>query len=41
MLRIVMAMIGDVIKFLLIWGVVLITFTSVASLLFGELPEFT
>ena len=41
MLRIILNMIGDVLKFLFIWSVVIICLASVASLLFGELPEFT
>ena len=39
-LRIIIVMIGDVLKFLFIWTVVLICLASIASLLFGELPEF-
>ena len=41
MLRIILNMFGDVFKFLFIWSVVIICLASVASLLFGELPEFT
>ena len=33
-------MFGDVFKFLAIWAVVLIGFSSVASLLFGELDGY-
>ena len=41
MLRIIISMIGEVLKFLLIWMVVLICQTSVASLIFGELEEYS
>ena len=40
MLRIIIVMITDVSKFLFIWAVVLFCVTSVASLLFGSLPEY-
>ena len=40
MLRIIIVMFADVLKFLFVWGLVLIMLSSVASLLFGELPEF-
>ena len=33
-------MIGDMIKFLVIYGVILLTFSGVSSLLFGDLEEF-
>ncbi len=40
MLRIIIVMIGDVLKFLFIWTVLLVLLSSVASLLFGELKEY-
>ncbi len=41
MLRIVIAMVGDVLKFLLIWGVILICLASISNLLFGDIAEFS
>lgn len=41
MLRIIINMFGDVLKFLVIWTVVMISLASIASLLFGELPEYS
>lgn len=41
MLRIVIEMVGDVLKFLLIWGVILICLASVSNLLFGDIAEFS
>ena len=40
MLRIILTMIGEMIKFLVIYGIILITFSGVSSLLFGDLAEF-
>ena len=40
MLRIIIVMIGDVLKFLFIWSVILFCLSSVASLLFGELDQY-
>lgn len=40
MLRILINMVSDVLKFLLIWTLFIIMITSVASLLFGELADF-
>ena len=40
MLRIIITMFGDVLKFIFIWSVVLICLTSVAYLLFGELTDY-
>ena len=40
MLRIILSMAGEVFKFLLIWAVVLVCLTSVATLLFGELEAY-
>ena len=40
MLRIIIVMIGDVLKFLFIWSVLLVLLSSVAALLFGELEEY-
>ena len=40
MLRIILVMIGDVLKFLFIWSVILFCLSSVASLLFGELEQY-
>ena len=39
-IRIIIVMIGEVLKFLFIWSIVLVAISSIASLLFGELPEF-
>ena len=41
MLRLIIVMFGEVFKFLFIWLVILICLTSVASLLFGELEEYS
>ena len=41
MLRILLNMAGDVLKFLTIWAVFIIMITSVASLLFGELEAYS
>ena len=41
MLRIVIVMVGDVLKFLLIWGVILICLASISNLLFGDIGEFS
>ena len=41
MLRIIIVMIGDVLKFLFIWTVMLFCLASVASLLFGSLKEYS
>ena len=40
MLRIIVNMFGDVLKFLFIWSIVMLCLASVASLLFGELPQY-
>ena len=40
MLRILISMANDVLKFIFIWGVIIVMITSVASLLFGELPAY-
>lgn len=40
MLRILLSMANDVLKFLFIWVVIIIANTSVATLLFGELPAY-
>ena len=40
MLRILLNMGGDVMKFLFIWAVVIVMISSVASLLFGELDAY-
>ena len=40
MLRIIISMLGQVTKFLIIWAVVLVCLSSVASLLFGSLVEY-
>lgn len=41
MLRIIISMFGEVSKFLVIWSVLLVCLTSVATLLFGELPDYS
>lgn len=41
MLRIILNMFGDVLKFLFIWSVVIICLASIASLLFGELESYS
>ena len=41
MLRIILSMIGEVMRFLFIWTVVLICISSVSSLLFGTLEEYS
>mmetsp|Transcript_564 Transcript_564/g.915 ORF Transcript_564/g.915 Transcript_564/m.915 type:complete len:236 (+) Transcript_564:879-1586(+) len=41
MLRILISMAGEVIKFIFIWVVVIVCLTSVSSLLFGELAEYS
>ena len=41
MLRIIISMIGEVFKFLVIWIIILICMTSVATLLFGELDAYS
>lgn len=41
MLRLIIVMFGEVLKFLFIWLVILICLTSVASLLFGELEQYS
>ena len=41
MLRILINMAGDVLKFLFIWTVIILMISSVGSLLFGELPEYS
>lgn len=41
MLRIILTMLGEVLKFLFIWSVILVCIASVASLLFGVLPEYS
>ena len=41
MLRIILTMLGEVIKFLFIWSVVLVCIASVATLMFGELAEYS
>ena len=41
MLRIIISMFGEVLKFLVIWSVVLLCLTSVATLLFGELEAYS
>lgn len=40
MLRIIISMIGETLKFLAIYAVILLTFSGVSSLLFGDLEEF-
>lgn len=40
MLRIIIVMFGDVLKFLFIWSVMLLCLSSVAGLLFGELDQY-
>ena len=40
MLRMLISMAGDVMKFLFIWTIIMVMISSVASLLFGELPEY-
>ena len=40
MLRIIFVMIGDTLKVLFIWSVLLLCLSSVASLLFGELDQY-
>ena len=40
MLRIIIAMIGEVLRFLLIWAVVLISLSSTNYLLFGDVDEY-
>lgn len=40
MLRIIIVMIGDVLKFLVIWSIELICFSTVSALLFGELDQY-
>ena len=39
-LRIIMVMFGDVLKFLFIWSLIILTIASIAALLFGELAEY-
>ena len=39
-LRILIVMFGDVLKFLFLWGIILFMMASVAALLFGELDPF-
>ena len=39
-LRILIVMFGDVLKFLFLWGIILFMLASVAALLFGELDQF-
>lgn len=41
MLRIIISMIGEVLKFLFIWSVVLICISSVSSLIFGKLEAYS
>ena len=41
MLRIIISMFGEVLKFLVIWSIVLLCLTSVATLLFGELEAYS
>lgn len=41
MLRIILTMLGEVLKFLFIWAVVMVCIASVASLLFGALPQYS
>ena len=41
MLRIIISMIGEVLKFLFIWSVVLICISSVSSLVFGRLEQYS
>lgn len=41
MLRIIIAMIGEVVKFLIIWLLVLFTLASCISLLFGSLDAYS
>ena len=40
MLRIIITMFSEVLKFLFIWCIVLVCQASVASMLFGDLPEY-
>ena len=41
MLRIILNMVGEVLRFLLVWTVVLVTLTSVSSLIFGEVNAYS
>ena len=41
MLRIILNMVGEVLRFLLVWTVVLVTLTSVSSLIFGEVKAYS
>ena len=40
-LRIILSMVGEVAKFLVIWSIMLICLSSMATLLFGELSEYS